>query len=377
MKNWIQFANETAQGLPGRRGRSRDFGSKLSEDLEVIGLAKLAPGAGGLELVQRPVREPAEGEAELAVHATGICGTDLHIAAGEYSCVPPVTLGHEVCGTVTRLGAGVDPRWLGERVVCETYSSCRRCRRCREGRFNLCPQRRSIGTHTDGGFAPLIVVPETSLHRVPDWLADHTAALSEPLACVCHALLDPSAVAPGDDVLVIGPGPVGLLAAQVARALGGEVEVRGLPSDVERLSVASRLGFATGCDTATNDGTVDVAIDASGAATGIAECLGALRPGGRFVQIGIAGKPVTVPLDLVLLRELEVATGFASTPASWWRAMQLIEAREIQLDPLVSEVAPLSEWERAFAALGSGQGMKIVLDPRLDGAGEPNEEVER
>jgi L-iditol 2-dehydrogenase len=329
----------------------------------VIGLAKLAPEPGNLALTERPEREPAAGEALIEVHGTGVCGSDLHIEASEYPSCPPMTLGHEVSGVVAAVGADVDPSWLGARVVCETYfSTCGRCPACRDGRPNLCPERRSIGTHVDGGFAPRLIVPARNLHRIPDWLDAHAAALAEPLACVCQCMLDPIVVSPDDRVLVVGPGPMGILAAQVARALGGEVLVSGLPADAPRLAVARQLGLAI-VDGVAPAG-VDVAVDASGSAGGIGACLEALRPGGRFVQIGNSGRPVTVPLDALLLKELDVSTGFASTPRSWRRALTLVERRDVQLEPLVSEVAPLSAWERVFADLRASRGLKIVLDPR-------------
>jgi L-iditol 2-dehydrogenase len=264
-----------------------------------------------------------------------------------------------VSGTVAAVGPGVDRAWVGARVVSETYfSTCGRCPACRDGRPNLCPERHSIGTHVDGGFAAGVLVPAHGLHRIPDWLDAHAAALFEPLACVCQCMLDPVTVIPGDRVLVTGPGPMGLLAAQVAKALGGDVTVSGLPSDGARLSIARGLGLETG-----GAHEVDVAIDASGSAGGIAACLQAARKGGRFVQIGIAGRPIRVDIDLLLLKELELSTGFASTPRSWRRALALVERRAVRLDALVSEVAPLAQWERVFADLRASRGMKIVLDP--------------
>jgi L-iditol 2-dehydrogenase len=330
----------------------------------VIGLAKLAPGPGAVTLADRPEREPAAGEALLEVQGTGVCGTDLHIEAGEYLSLPPLTLGHEVSGIVAAVGSDADAEWIGARVVCETFfSTCGRCCWCRDGRPNLCPERRSIGTHVDGGFAPRLIVPVGNLHRIPDWLDVHAAALAEPLACVCQCLFDPPVVTPGDRILVVGPGPMGVLAAQAARALGGDVVVTGLSSDLHRLALARELGFAA-AEAGADVGPVDIAVEASGSATGVGACLEALRSGGTFVQMGISGRPITVPLDLALHKEVRVRTGFASTPRSWRRAVALVERRAVELDPLVSEVAPLSAWERVFADLRAGNGMKIVLDPR-------------
>jgi L-iditol 2-dehydrogenase len=331
----------------------------------VIGLAKLAPGAGALELAERPERDPGPGEALLEVHGCGVCGTDLHIEAGEYASAPPLTLGHEVSGVVAAVGEAVDEAWLGARVVCETFfSTCGRCRWCRDGRVNLCPERRSIGTHVDGGFAPRLVVPARNLHRIPDWLGAHAAALAEPLACICHTLLDPAVVVPGDRVLVAGPGPMGALAAQVARALGGEVLVAGLPADAARLAAAAELGFATTDERPERD-AFDVVVEASGSAGGVRACLDAVARGGCFAQVGIAGRDVTIRFDLVLTKELTVATGFASTPRAWRHAIAMIERRDVALDALVTEVAPLAAWERVFADLRASRGMKVVLDPRL------------
>jgi L-iditol 2-dehydrogenase len=331
----------------------------------VIGLTKTAAGPGNLELRERPERRPDQGEVLLEVLAAGICGTDLHIEDGEYETAVPVTLGHELCGAVSELGEGVGDEWAGARVVAETFFSvCRRCPSCRDGRPNLCAHRHSIGIHVDGAFAPHVIVPVANLHRVPDSMSDRAAALAEPLACVCQCLLDPTAIAPGDRVLVVGPGPIGLIAAQVARVLGGHVVVSGLPSDVERLGLASTLGFEA-VTAGDEPAQYDVAIECSGSAGGFDSALAALRKGGRHVQLGIFGRPVNVSLDPIILKELDVHTGFASTPRSWRRAISLMGSEAVELGSLVTSVLPLQQWRSAFEDLRSGRATKIVFDPRL------------
>jgi L-iditol 2-dehydrogenase len=331
----------------------------------LIGLTKLAPGVGHVGLSERAEPRPDPGHVVLDVVGAGICGTDLHIADGEYETVTPVTIGHEVAGSVAEVGDGVHASWLGARVASETYfSTCGRCAHCLAGRTNLCAERRSIGTHVDGAFAPRLHVPVTNLHRLPEWLGGAAATLCEPLACVCHSLLEPDpAVRAGNDVLVIGPGPVGLLAAQVARASGGNVHVRGTPSDAARLAAARALGLGT---STTEDAApeADVVIECSGHEAGMASGLAAARRGARYVQIGLAGKPVSLPFDLVCFHELTVTSGFASTPSSWRTALELVTGRRVELEPLVTEVVPLADWERAFAATRAGDGIKFVLNPR-------------
>jgi L-iditol 2-dehydrogenase len=330
----------------------------------VQGLAKLAPGPGNVALAERPEPELIAGHVVVNVAAAGICGTDIHIFDGEYASRPPVTMGHEVTGLVADVGDGVDESWRGARIVTETYfSTCGQCRWCRDGRINLCPERRSIGSFVDGGFAPRLLVPVRNLHRIPDWLDGREAAMVEPLACCCHSLLDPDRIAQGDTVLVVGPGPIGLLAAQVARAVGAEVHVRGTPRDAARLEVAAALGFATSTTEDGDIGAFDVAVECSGHESGMTFALESVRRGGRYVQIGLAGKHVSVPLDLVCFGELTVTSGNASTPASWNRALGLVGDCRVDLGPLLSEAVPLAEWERAFAATRSGAGIKFVLVP--------------
>lgn len=328
------------------------------------GLTKLAPGVGNVDLSERPEPVAAQGHVVLDVVAAGICGTDLHIYDGEYASRPPVTMGHEVSGVVAEVGDGVDEAWRGARVVTETYfSTCGQCVHCSSGRINLCLERRSIGSFVDGGFARRLHVPARNLHRIPDWLDGAVASMAEPLACCCQSLLDPERIAPGDAALVVGPGPIGLLAAQVARDAGADVHVRGTQRDAARLAAARALGFTTSTSEDGDAGAFDVVIECSGHEAGMTFALESARRAARYVQIGLAGKPVSIPFDLVCFGELTVTSGNASTPASWKRALELISERRVDLEPLLSGAFPLDEWAEAFAATRSGAGIKYVLVP--------------
>ena len=330
------------------------------------GLGKLAAGPGHLGLRDQEVRAPVAGEVVLRVIAAGICGTDLHIADDEFPSTPPVTMGHEVTGEVAAVGEGVAESWLGARVAVETYFFyCEQCEHCRNGRPNLCDRRRSIGSHVDGGFAPWLTLPARNLHRLPDTVGRYAGALAEPLACVAQILFDPPLLSPGDRVLVVGPGTMGVLTAQAARAAGAEVTIVGLEADSARLEVATGLGLNAYVEGSAAVGTgFDAVCECSGAAAGGRTALAAVRKGGRYIQVGIYGKPITIDIDQVLYKELVYTSGFASTPASWERAMRLLADGAVELDPLVSEIVPLAEWKRAFAATRDRAGMKFVLNPR-------------
>ncbi|SEB45914.1 L-iditol 2-dehydrogenase [Paramicrobacterium humi] len=328
-----------------------------------LAVVKAAAGEAGVELREIPVPSAAPGFARLRVVATGVCGTDVHIARDEYGYESPVVMGHEILGAVDQVGDDADAGLLGRRVATETYfSTCGSCDWCRDGRVNLCPSRRSIGSFENGGFASHVVVPVGSLHPLPPGLGDIDGVLSEPLACVAQCLCDPAVVSPGDRVLVTGPGAMGQLAAQVAAASGGRVTLAGLPADASRLEVAASLGLAVTTEVPPAE-AFDVVIECSGSAPGAAAALRAARRGGRYVQVGIFGREVSIPFDLVLYKELTVTSGFASTPASWRRAMALIEQGRVSLGPLVTARVPVSRWSEAFDNVRSGAGIKTVILP--------------
>lgn len=326
---------------------------------------KVGDGVEGIDIGTVEVPAAGPGEAVIDVLATGICGTDVHIAHDEYAHERPVVMGHEVLGVVASVGSDDDAGWVGATVAVETYfATCETCDMCCAGRRNLCADRRSIGSFRNGGFATHLLVPVINLHRMPETPGALDGVLSEPLACIAQCLLDPPVVQPGDRVLVTGPGAMGQLAAQVAKASGGVVTLAGLVSDAERLAVAAEIGIDTTTATPPKD-FFDVVIECSGAAPGAASALRGARRGARYVQVGIFGREVTLPFDTVLYKELTVTSGFASTPTSWRAAMRLIESGEVVLAPLITAQVPLSGFFDALDAAARGDGLKTVVMPGL------------
>lgn len=332
----------------------------------MLAVVKSSQGVEGVVVQRVEVPNVPPGYARVRVAATGICGTDVHIAHDEYAHEAPVVMGHEISGTVDQVGDGADSSWIGKRVACETYfSTCQRCQWCRAGRPNLCGNRRSLGSFEHGGFAEFVVLPVVNLHQLPPHVDVVSGALAEPLACVTQCLMNPAVVQAGDRVLVTGPGAMGQLAAQVARAHGAQVTIAGLPRDAERLDVARSFGVGVTTEAVEPD-LYDVSIECSGSAPGIAAALTGVRRGGRYVQVGIAGREVQIPFDNVLYKELVVSSGFASTPESWRSAMSLLEAGLVSLGPLVTQRVGISDFSAALAAAERGAGLKTVVSAEFE-----------
>jgi L-iditol 2-dehydrogenase len=343
----------------------------------VRALRKLAADDRHLELVEVPEPKPEPGWVVLEVTYAGICGTDLHIAHNQFPSWPPVTLGHEFTGRVADVGAEVEGCSPGDRVVCEPHSlACGRCHLCRRGHAELCPHKRSPGWGIDGGMATRVAVPAHLLHRVPDTVGDLAAALCEPTAIAVTAA-ERMPIEPGSTVAVFGPGPVGLLAAMVARACGAcRTVVVGRASSRARLELAGRLGFDTwdasrtdvpaAALEATAGRGVDLVLECSGSAEAVAAGIAALRRRGRLCVLGMSGRPaLEVPWDLAMQRALDVSFSLSSSSTSWHGALALLARGAVDPAPLAT-VFPLARWEDAFAAMSARTAVKALLDPRPD-----------
>lgn len=335
-------------------------------------------GAGnGLTLDDVRSPQPGPGEVVVDVSAVGICGTDVHILHDVYDHADPLIPGHELSGRIRAVGEGVSGYAAGDRVVSELHTGADRdCETCRAGDPQICPRKRALGTWTDGAFAEQVALPAWLLHRVPDGLSDVAATLVEPAACSLHGLLERGRIEPGDAVLVAGHGPIGLLAAQVAQAAGaGLVVVTGRSRKGSvRLDAARALGVeVVDADTEdvgacvarlTSGRGVDVAVETAGAQAALWDCIGACRPGGRVIVLGLCGLPsIAFPWDLALVRDLDVAFSFSSKASSWERALELAACGRLGGEELVTHRFGLEQWEEAFAATQSGQAVKVALQP--------------
>ena len=207
----------------------------------VKALVKTREGHGNLELLDKEVATPLDDKVKIKVHYAGICGTDIHTYEGHYKVNFPVTLGHEFSGEIVEVGADVKDFKVGDRVTSETtFYVCNECEYCKSKDYNLCNYRKGIGTQVDGAFTNYVIAREESLHHIPDEVSYQSAAMTEPLACAHHGV-SKIQVNSGDVAVVMGPGPIGLLVAQVLKSKGATVVVTGLDNDKVRLDKAKAL----------------------------------------------------------------------------------------------------------------------------------------
>ena len=335
-----------------------------------------------LQMIDTP--EPESGEVLLRVAAVGICGSDLSGYIGQNSLrVPPLVMGHEFTGTIVAANgaslrlASDEVALPGQRVAVNPIISCGRCDLCEAGRANLCRNRKIIGIHRQGGLADYVAVPARQCHVIPAHLSDLQAALTEPLACGIRAVTQ-AGIAPGDSLLILGAGSIGLLCLLAARSINaGSITITDTSPD--RLAVASTLGATATIRVDQQDvlGTiaertagrgVAAAIDAVGRASTRAQAIRGIRPGGRAVFIGLHHETSELEANYVVRQEIEVAGAFAYLPDEFGRALSLLAGGLPGGASWMVEKA-LGEAPEVLADLAAGRSpyVKVALRPH----GEP------
>ena len=342
-------------------------------------VVKYAAGEGNIELREVPEPEVGDSDVKIKVKAVGICGSDLHIYKGDIG-IPtriPFTIGHEFSGVITEVGKNVSRFKVGERVTAENSRyTCGHCRYCMTGHYNLCNERLATGYAFDGAYADYCVVPENRVYLLPENVDFLTAALSDPSACVYHAVHELTGVNAGDTVLITGSGAMGLFAVQYVKANGGVAIVTGLSQDAGRLKIAKDLcadhiinvsesDIEKEVKRITNNEGVDIALECSGNPKAANDCLSLLRRQGKSTQIGIFGKPVMLDLDRVLYGEIKVTGSFSQKYSGWKAALELASLGKIKVRPLISDILPLEEWEKGFRRSFEGKAIKVVFQPEL------------
>lgn len=344
----------------------------------MLGLFKMAKGPGNMALLETAVPDPNPNEVLIEVKAAGICGTDIHIKHDTFPYWPPVIMGHEFSGEIVETGSEVSDYCVGDRVVAEPHTkACGKCELCRTGYIQLCASKRSPGWGIDGAFASFLTIPEHLLHRLPDSISYEEGALVEPTANVVQDVIERGIVEANDFVVVIGPGPIGLLSVMAAKAAGARtVALVGTHADeniripiakevgADEIIIADRVDVVKEVNRLTNERGADLVVEASGAPAAIAQLPYLVRRLGRITAIGMTGgKDVEFPWDAAMWKACSVVFNLSTGYTSWEKTIGLIEQKKIDASLIITHVAPLSEWEIIFNKIERMQAVKAVLIP--------------
>lgn len=337
-----------------------------------IAVVNYAEEKGSVEI--REIPKPVIGAEDvlLEVANVGVCGSDLHQWTSDHSWPVnyPVVLGHEFGGHVVELGNNVKHWKEGDRVVSETAAVIDMNNpMSKQGLYNLDPTRKGFGYGVNGAMTRFVKVPARCLHTVPENLAFEQACLTEPCSVAYNAVVVNSGIKPGDRVIVLGPGTIGILCAAMAKLCGAEVAIVGLEADFGRLEIASKYG----CETiigdamewaAQRDGLgVDCVIDAAGVSETLEIALQLVRPNGQITKVGWGPQPLNFSLDPLVQKNVRLQGSFSHNWPIWEKVLSLLTSGRLDVRPIIGGIWPLTDWHQAFEQMHSGKVVKSVLKP--------------
>jgi L-iditol 2-dehydrogenase len=341
---------------------SRGFACK---EVTVKAVRKLRRGPGNVELVDVPEPQIGSRDVLMKVWAAGVCGSDLNIQDDTHFYTPPVTIGHEYSGVVVDVGLEVERVKLGDKIVADIET-----------------ETGWLGIDVDGSYAPLMRLPESVVHVCPSDMELDAAALTEPVTASIHCFQERTHIGIGDTVLVVGPGPMGILAVQFAKLAGARLVIlSGRPTDVDRLAVGSIVGadlvVTTDNDPVrtvmdlTNGRGADYVAECSGTESGLQQALDAARAksegrGGlaTICLVAMYGRPITLSFDRAPMGQLNLVGSWSwSGPETWERAIDLLHRGCIDYSAMISSRYDLEEWDVAFANLRACRDVKALIYP--------------
>lgn len=329
--------------------------------------------AEGISLQTIDIPEPGPNEVLIQVEKTAICGTDLHIYKwddwSQRTIKPPLVIGHEFVGRISRLGAAVEGYEVGERVSAEGHVVCGVCRNCKAGKQHLCPNTTGIGVNRDGAFAEYVTVPATNLWRIPDAIPSELAAFFDPFGNAAHCALQFDLI--GEDVLITGAGPIGIIAAGICRHVGARHVVISDINDY-RLQLARNMGASHTINVKheTIEGAVkglgidgfDIGLEMSGNANAFNDMLHAMFHGGRIAMLGLMPNGSGVDWDQVIFKGLQLHGIYGRRMYETWYKMTQMVLSGFPLQNTLTHHIPIDDFEHGFELMASGQCGKVVCD---------------
>ncbi len=337
-----------------------------------LAVVNFAPEKGSVEI--REISTPVIGNEDvlLEVANVGVCGSDLHQWSADHSWPVnyPVVLGHEFGGHIIETGSDVVSWKVGDRVVSETAAIIDSNNPLsRIGLYNLDPTRKGFGYGVNGAMTRYVSVPARCLHHIPDQLPFEQACLTEPCCVAFNAVVENTRLKPGDRVIVLGPGTIGILCAAVAKLCGAEVAIVGLEADRHRLTIAKQYG----CESIIGDATawakqrdglgVDCVIDAAGASITLKTAMELVRPNGKITKVGWGSQPFGFSLDPLIQKNITLQGSFSHNWPVWERVIALLASGKLDVKPIIGGVWPITEWQVAFEKMHTGEVVKSVLKP--------------
>lgn len=344
----------------------------MKTELKQTAVVNFAPEKGSVEI--REIPRPLIGDEDvlLEVANVGVCGSDLHQWTADHSWTVnyPVVLGHEFGGRIVELGSRVKGWTEGDRVVSETAAVIDLNNpMSRRGLYNLDPTRKGFGYGVNGAMTRFVRVPARCLHHVPVRLSFEEACLTEPCCVAYNAVVENTRLRPGDRVVVIGPGTIGILCAAVAILCGAEVTVVGLAADTHRLDIARKYG----CDVIAGDASywakqtdglgADCVIDAAGTSATLKIAMDLIRPKGQITKVGWGPQPLDFSIDPIVQKNVTLQGSFSHNWPVWERVIGLLSGGQLDVRPIIGGVWPVTEWKQAFEQMHSGEVVKSVLRP--------------
>jgi threonine 3-dehydrogenase len=336
-------------------------------------LAKLFPRQG-IWMTESPLPELGHNDIMIKIRKTAICGTDVHIYNwDEWSqkTIPvPMVIGHEYVGNVVAIGQEVRGFQLGDRVSGEGHITCGHCRNCRGGRTHLCRNTQGVGVNRPGAFAEYLVIPAFNAFKIPDNISDDLAAIFDPLGNAVHTALSFDLV--GEDVLVCGAGPIGIMAAAICRHVGARHVVI-TDMNEYRLGLAREMGVTRAVNVAQQDlGSVmaelgmtegfDVGLEMSGAPPAFRSMLAAMNHGGRIALLGIPPGDMAIDWQQVIFKGLFIKGVYGREMFETWYKMAALVQSGLDLTPLITHHFAIDDFQQGFDVMRSGQSGKVILD---------------
>lgn len=302
------------------------------------------------------------------VESVGICGSDVHYykhgKIGPFVVNQPLILGHELSGVITEVGSGIDKKRVGERVAVEPQRACGKCEQCAAGRYNLCPEMEFYATPPiDGAFCEFVKIQSKFAYAIPDSISFDAAALIEPMS-VCIWAAQKAQIGSGTKVLIAGAGPIGVIMAQVASAMGAsEVVVTDIVAD--RLTFVLKHGATRTINTKSEnigDEKFDAFIDACGVESAVVAGIKATGPAGRVLLVGLGSEEMTLPISHIQNNEI-IVTGVFRYTNTWPIAIDLLATKKVNLDAIITHHFGLEQAEDGLKATTSPDAMKIIVHP--------------